>query len=377
MCSSKAFAATSDPYTYNQPLAGAFHGFVLAGCRVGIDSIMATDYVGAASYERLDGNYTLYVEWLIDSFRASFPFVERFDPPVPITNFLYWYDDGSGFEVVAIESPTDDVMYTACAAGQGVEEPALGSHPLTASGKIRLKDIHGGVGAKTFVHLQKCGAHQAEQCAFNYNIFVGWGRPKTQRDDLLDSNVDVTPGIFWNRRINYTYGSGTYLGYAPMKTVEWVSADASWTSPRAVDAGDLSAMAAELGRAVRWGFDSGEPCPPPLTAPCPNFHVNFAPFGGSANYIDGADITAWAYDQGEVCGLSKVSDRGELAAILDWFGIGATGGTTAFGPHGEVGPEYRVLDAAKLQRAITDPYGYRSNLASTSVPWSQVKVLYR
>jgi hypothetical protein len=73
MCSSKAFSATSDPYTYNQPLAGAFHGFVLAGCRVGVDSIMATDYTSTSYNERLDGNCTLYVEWLIDSFRASFP----------------------------------------------------------------------------------------------------------------------------------------------------------------------------------------------------------------------------------------------------------------------------------------------------------------
>lgn len=49
---------------------------------------------------------------------------------------------------------------------------------------------------------------------------------------------------------------------------------------------------------------------------------------------------------------------------------------------GQTAPELEIVDRAKLERAIADPYGYRMHVlgapaSAQSIPWSLVKGRYR
>ena len=62
--------------------------------------------------------------------------------------------------------------------------------------------------------------------------------------------------------------------------------------------------------------------------------------------------------------------------MFSWFGIAATGRTITF--EGTTIPEYDVVDWAKCERAIADPYGWQRTIQSArSLPWTRVKGLYR
>lgn len=88
---------------------------------------------------------------------------------------------------------------------------------------------------------------------------------------------------------------------------------------------------------------------------------------------------------GATCQIPKLTEVGEKARLLAWFGSAHTGETIPVGPDGEPIPEVVVVDAQQLQRAILDPFGYlqsgswESARATGAVPcnWSLVKQLYR
>ena len=89
-----------------------------------------------------------------------------------------------------------------------------------------------------------------------------------------------------------------------------------------------------------------------------------------------------AADMNKQCLLSKPDTGNEVAAMLEWFGIAATGRMVDVGPPGYpmLIPEYDIMDWERNRRAIADPSGFRRNLNSSpaqEAPWGLVKELYR
>jgi hypothetical protein len=86
-------------------------------------------------------------------------------------------------------------------------------------------------------------------------------------------------------------------------------------------------------------------------------------------------------DRWRYLSLLQLSTADERTALFAWFGIAATGGEVVAGPNGETLPEYAVVDRAKFDRALADPYGYLRNLSGTTttqrLEWGRVKQLYR
>jgi hypothetical protein len=163
--------------------------------------------------------------------------------------------------------------------------------------------------------------------------------------------------------------------WIPQLTVNWASCDfaAVTSSLGSVDGSDLAFFSNYLGDPVTWGFS---------VAPH-NFEVNVNPYGTSWNFIDGSDLSIMATRLADdVCGLtpSKTGQVETAADILEWFGVGLTGGMVLGGPNGEMIPEYAVVDPDQNRRAIADPYGYRRETASSGtngVTWGLVKTLFR
>ena len=109
------------------------------------------------------------------------------------------------------------------------------------------------------------------------------------------------------------------------------------------------------------------------------YQCNVNPFDSNPS-IGAGDLALLVTQLGTSCQLSKPSGGDEVAAILDWFGIAATGRAVVAGPRGETLPEYDFVSVEKAQRASADPYGYRKNLNSAAVkevPWGIIKQLYR
>jgi len=368
-------AATSDPYTYGSsatPNRILIAGVTLGNGWSGFPDTLAADYSATGSLDRLDVTLPLYVTWLLDSNSSSFPAIEEISPPKLITDYASDWFTYTAFSVLNIETQAIDQEYTACAASNALEAPTVSSTPLTSDGKVNVKDIHGGIHGKTTIHLRRCvQGTDGNPCGYNLNIVLGWTKPRTEFDDKLGTTVNLDPGDVCMRRATIN----GFNGYIPVRVVEWVSVDVGYASRRAVDAADLSAFAAHHVNPpvpIRWGWASGES---PTNSP--NFHVNFAPFGSSALYLDASDLAAWSSDSGKSCGLSKTTPDESPAAILSWFGYAPTGRDIVYGANGETGPEYELVDPVQKDRAIADPYGYRSNTAAARIPWGEVKSLYK
>ncbi len=373
-------AATSNPYTFTTSAPPPPQGHViLVGATMGqnwneFPSALAADYQPTGPWDQvLDVNLQLFVTWILDT--AVSPSPVQVNPPVALSSFA-WFNPAI-FSVFDIQQEPFDFDYVSCAQNHGIELPVLGDPtPLDANGLLHVRDVHGGVGDQTLIHLRAL----PEGGFSDYNIFVSWDHPATHFDDYLGADVNRAPESVYNRRITVRnpVSSQVYSSFTHVRIVEWVSTDAGGTetthgpSPRFVDAGDLAYFVTFMGQAVRWGFESGES--PPLS---PNFQCDFAPDGFS---INASDLALLASDLGKSCQLTKTGASEDVATILDWFGIAATGRTIAVAPTGELLPEYAVVDWEKTRRAIADPYGYRNITAAAAaktLSWSLVKVLYR
>ena len=382
-----SWGAESDPYTYTDEILNP-HRLVIVGLTLGnnwsgLETNIAADLNPQNQYEKLDVELPLYVSWIFDTSSSSgcYPFPCQINPPQPITSFPWFSGHHAEFRVVNIEQDlSSDSEYKACAEGAGLEAPTTLSYPLTADGKLRVTDIHGGFGTRTTIHLRLCVS--AQDCEDQFELAVGWNKPGRHYDDYLGSEVDRAPGTVYNRAFDVEINGGSILrGYIPVRIVDWISTDIGVTSgtdspsPRYVDAADVAYWYAkcnpELGHQVRWGFP-GET--PPNN---PTFQCNVSPW---SDYIDGSDLSGFFGDVGKSCSLGKVGDA-EFAAILEWFGVAPTGRMVADGPNNEnLLPEYEVVDWEKNRRAVADPYGYRTQQNSATAkeaPWGLIKQLYR
>lgn len=380
------WGATSDPYVYTEATLNPHRLIIICATLgnnwSGFPTFLATDYAPTVPmYEELDAELPLYVTWMLDSSTSEYWPGRFVDPPLPITSFDWFSFFYNGFKTFRIEQDVTDVEYYTCPASVGIEAPQLGSFPVTADGKLRVSDIHGGFGNETLIHLRYCSDEEGVDCEYTFHIIVSWTNPGVWYDDYLQAEVDRAPGSVYNRAARFDFSGASYVGYAPVRIVEWISTDlgipdSPGPSPRAVDAADLAYWFAfcdnEIGHPARFGFGTGET--PPNS---PNYHCNVVPWG---NHIDPSDLAAFIGDLNDrSCQLSKAG-ADEFAAMLDWFGVAPTGRMLPVNPNGDLAPEYAVVDWEKNRRAIADPYGYRTNLSATpamEAPWGLVKQLYR
>ena len=278
-----------------------------------------------------------------------------------------------------VEQDLSDIGYYTCQEGTGLEAPAQSTYPLNADGKLRVTDIHGGVGSQTVIVMRACFEVGCEQLVY---ILVSWDHPGTRFDDYLGDDVHLAPEDVYYRAVRVESQRGIDEGIVPVRIVEWVSSDIgipgqAGPSPRFVDAGDLAYFSTLLGDPIRWGFAPGGGEDP---ANSPTFQCDVNPFDSSPTIASG-DLAIFVNRVGTSCQLGKVGAGTEFAAILDWFGIAQSGRLVVVGPNGETFPEYEVVDEEKNRRAIVDPYGYldtmNSNAVAERVPWSLVKQFFR
>jgi hypothetical protein len=312
---------------------------------------------------------------------------------VPIENMPFFVGYHDQFELVAagIGNPEDIYTndfggYTPCVPGNGLEAPTLNAFPISSNGQLALSDRFGGVGRNTTLVFMR--PEYSPGCTgipnLNVLIVLGWSEPGRWENDpvgLPSFKANFSPGDTFDEVVTVdTAPTQQITVTVNRKVVEWVSSDASGTSPGYADSADLVALATELGSEVYYGHNDDPPIPGSSpVAYKSNFHVNWNPFEGSSNLIDSGDVTAWSAASGGACLVSKAAES-EFARILDWWGIQKTGQLIVCGPNGETCDGYAMVDEAKRLRGIADPYGYRNVTAAataTSVPWSTVKRLYR
>jgi hypothetical protein len=363
-------------------------GVTLGSDWAGFPAIAQRDFNSAN--ERLDLNLPIYINWELNIPLGTCPDPSEVPnptaviPPRPLAAEP-WFA-GHFAEIALVSAPvafTDNNDYNTCAVGDGVEEPTeINSYPVGADGGIYLLDVHGGTATEFLFALKYVQLSPGANPAHIYYLVFSWNRPQTYTDIVTDQSVNAIPGTTVRRphlvSVN-RHGSsggpqtcGPYQMWRSVYIVEHVSADVSVASRRFVDAGDVAAYGMYQNQVVNWGFDnSGGPG-------ARNFHVNFVPTGDSANFIDGSDLAKLAQELGTSCFLAKPGVE-ERAAILDWFGMVATGRNVPTGPNGETSPEYEFSDSARLARAMADPYGYRRNIAASvsKAQWGTVKALYR
>ena len=339
-----------------------------------LPTAIAADYQPNAPWDQvLDVTAFLYVTWILDTAVGASPV--QVNPPVLLSSYE-WFDPAS-FSVFNIQQEPFDFDYVACAQNKGIELPLEGDpFPLDAAGRLHVRDVHGGVGDQTFIHMRAV----LDAGINDYSIFVSWDHPGSFLDDYLATTVHLAPAFVYNRRVEVTNSSSqTFASFTHVRIVEWVSTDAGGTettpgpSPRFVDAADLAYFVTFFGQVVRWGFETESP------ASSPNFQCDFAPNGVR---IDSSDLAVLSNDLGKTCQLTKTGTGEDVTAILNWFGIAATGRTVPIAPTGMLLPEYAIIDWERAQRAVIDPYGYRNvtaaaPAATNALSWSLVKVLYR
>jgi hypothetical protein len=375
------------------PLPFHFYGVTLGEGWQGFPAILAPDYNQTGSTDLLDVTLPVFIEWEMhvaigppgpNQCPAAAP--QQVTPPRPLGSEPWFVGHHSDLVVWEIRQNTlTDPDYHACAAGWGLEHPPVfsdfGQGPFTASGGLRVQDIHGGIGSDTIVWGFRPEFDTALRLREMWVFIFQWNKVATYPDISTSYRINAVPGTAVTRVFPFELSlwpsfpvTCFYDMWSSMLAVEWVSSDIAGATPRSVDAGDIGALSTHLGHPVVWGFDEdGGPA-------YRNYHANVYPFGSSSLAIDGADISALAADLTETCGLSKAAPAVEKAAILAWFGIAATGRSMTL-VNGEQIPEYDVVDWDKNRRAIADPYGYLTaagaEAAANEKPWSHVKRLYR
>lgn len=383
---------TPETYTYTQPAAEPTRtvivGVTLGNNWAGFPDVLMPNYkvpnTGDPRF-RLDVDLPLYVNWIMDYDHATQTGTPQYvNPPVAITSYS-WFSGHHGEFFVAqalVAGQWNDFGYHTCAQGDGLEAPVectdgpcdvWGPFPMASDGKLRVNDVHGGIGRQTRIHLQRLADNQRE----SYNIILGWDHPGAWWDVYLDQGRELTPGMIRTDRFIVYHGGAQVGSWYESRIVAWASADfgipfafSTGPSPRVVDGSDLSLLSTMLGQTVRYGLNTESP---PWS---PTWQCNVMPFDGAPT-IDISDLTLFAYWLGNnSCELSKTSPD-EKAAILSWFGIAPTGRLVEMG--GMSLPEYNVVDWEKNSRAVADPYGYRSNrnAAEENTSWGLVKERYR
>jgi hypothetical protein len=342
-------------------------------------SRMAPDYVRNSPLERLDQTLPVYIDWEIPTYimpggcaPCAPPNPTRVNPPRPLASEPWFVGHANDF-IPLIVQPLDTMDYTACAADNGLEQPL--TTPLSASGRMRVADIHGGTSGDTAIFWLRyvCVGSFCEYWVF----VVRWNRAQTYTDEDTGARVDALPQqavtrpneILFPRRCPTPCVIANL--WSEMFVTQWVSTDASETSRRIVDASDLAALSVEFGNPVRWGYD-----PPVGGGPASrNYHLNFAPFN---DVIDTADLSAYAFDIGKSCGLTKTTPEGAPDALMQWFGFARTGRQIEIVPGQPSVPEWKLVDATQNHRAILDPHGYRPRINDLeNLPWGTFKRLYR
>jgi hypothetical protein len=348
---------------------------------------MATDYVNTNPLERLDHEVPVYIDWEIAEYSVpssvtcapcAAPNPTLVWPPRPLANEPWFTGYSQNFiaQIAQDVDPAVDPWYTACPVGQGLEEPV--TMPLTADGKMNVKDIHGGIGGRATV-LWVRFACVGTFCEYWF-LVLQWDRVQSYTDQDTGVRFDPAPGAAVTRPIALQiqrYGcpinSCIINSWVEQFTTQWVSTDVSYASRRAVDAADLAAVSSAMGSPVVWGYD------PPLGGgpQTRTYYLNTTPFD---NNIDFSDVIAVATDLGKACGVSKSAADAERGEIMNWFGYVPTGEGVEIVPGGELAPGWALVDADQNRRAIADPYGYRNRAAATpleDVPWARVKRLFK
>jgi len=363
------------------------YGVSLGSGWSGLPPRMATDYVSHNGLERLDHTVPVYIDWEISTYSVpgqcapcSPPNPTPVIPPRPLANEPWFAGFANAFvpQIAQVVDPAIDPWYTACVENQGLEEPV--TTPLTADGKMRVRDIHGGIGGSVTILWERTLC--ASQFCEYWFLVLRWDRVQSYTDENTGFLFHPGPGATVTRPARITIRragcSDTAQpchinnAWSELFATEWVSTDVSYASRRAVDAGDLSAVASAMGSPVVWGYD-----PPVGQGPASrNYYLNTTPFD---NAIDFTDLIAVATDLGKVCGVSKSGAEGERDAIMAWFGYVRTGEDVVIVPGEEPVPGWALADAEQNRRAIADPYGYRSRTAATvqEAPWARVKQLFR
>ena len=266
---------------------------------------------------------------------------------------------------------------------------------LTSDGRLRVKDIHGGVGSNTTIILHREIAGQQVGCSgtppprYRVVLGLGWAQPGIW-PDRFNQEALRTPGTTYEDAKLYRWSTGTssYIIRLDRRIVHWVSADVVPTTPGFVDSSDLAAFAAHMGECVGWG--PGSDCPPECSEGCPeNYKFNLVPADDFQNgivsrHIDASDLASIAADLGKHCGLTSKADGFTKEDILAWFGMLQTARTIDVA--GQPLPEIAIVDRTQMERAIADPYGYKNNPipkyttaapAAKRLAWTKVKNLFR
>ena len=385
LMSSVVYAAgPNEPFTYTQaavnPSRTVIVGVTLGSSWNGFPDVIMTDFEPDYFFETLDITPELYVNWILDTADPAYRTTTRLAGPVPLRLFSWFWNNYADFEVAELGIGVQG--YTTCPQNGGLEAPQFGDHPLTSDGRMHISDIHGGVGVFTQVFLADCRPGPGDpDCGELYVIMLGWISPGTYPDwtQPVPPLVNRAPGDVFTMAANTQHGSTVYWSHFDMRVVEWVSSDIGALSgpspsPRVVNEDDLAVLSSQLGQPLRWGFlDENPPS-------SPNWNCDLATWGIPG--INSSDLSMYAADAGEQCLLTKPDTRSEVAAMLEWFGIAATGRMVDVGPPGQTMliPEYDVVDWARNRQAITNPSGFRTNLNSNSAqvaPWGFVKDLYR
>jgi hypothetical protein len=322
------------------------------------------------SGDHLDVECQLRAEWILDSNDSLVAQdIDRTD-----LDTFDWFHSWEGHFKAAINvgkmDPLWDYGYHSCLPGEKLEAPETGSYPLAPHAYVHVTDYHGGY----LVAMSLAFLRHGQPGSDYYWVVAGYAHPGVHTDHT-GAKVNARPGDVVFLPFVVWVGDTRYMCPVPVSIVEHVSEDvvvASQSRPL-VDAADLSALSAYMNEPLRWGLTTEDP------PEDPNFMFDFN-LSGEGTAINAGDLSAYAAAIGDSCesAPSKPGSDAERLAILEWFGIAATGRTTVIGSNGKTGPEYDIVDWDKNRRACADPYGYRSNIASGEpISWSHAKGLFR
>ncbi len=236
---------------------------------------------------------------------------------------------------------------------------------LNNSGDLRLIDAHGGSSSDVLVILSRIDYYDGG-VATRRIVVLRYARPGRWQEYNGYNVYNRSPGDLFNTVVEVN----GQLTFPITEAVQHVSSDIGNASPGAVDASDLSLLAAHLGEdCVDYGFQ------PHFCDHLNNWFVDMNVDGK----IDSSDLSCWAVDNqyAKYCGFAKAEPSNETDQILAWFGIVKTGKTIVQG--GIAMPELAVVNSAQMQIAIANPYGYMDAVTAGAVKqsWGSVKTLYR
>ena len=300
-------AANPDPY---DEVDGFASGSVYVGCTLGqnwsgFPVHLMTDFTSTSATEKLDVTLPLYVTWIL--YQDSTSVSQAVDPPQPITNYAWFDGYHDEFEVV-VASVEDVNLYNDCPAGdyKVFEAPRAGDYPLNSSGQLHLEDVHGGIGAKSNIILQR---YTNEEETEGVRLYIGWAQPKTYYDFVSSGSEDFTPGDVWRRQAIYGGLQDLYITY-DVKIIEWVSTDYPAISPGLVLAADMAYFLqayGDDGGAVRWGLESESP------ANSPTFQADVTNTVAAYGGLNASDLSHMSYDLGRsaACAEGKVDAQAQ------------------------------------------------------------------